>query len=85
MTKTNPLLQFGNVPVSSATIETYFSGLSSPQKKIQALKKAGDIIRLKRDLYVVDLKVSGKPISIPLCANHLYGPSYVSSREIGIQ
>ena len=80
MAKANPLLQFGNIPVSTATLETCFSALTSPQKKIQALENAGDLIRLKRDLYVVDSELSGKPINIPLCANHLYGPSYVSSK-----
>ena len=80
MAKANPLLQFGNIPVSTATLETCFSALTSPQKKIHALENAGELIRLKRDLYVVNPEVSGKPISIPLCANHLYGPSYVSSK-----
>ena len=36
------------------------------------------MIRLKRGLYVVDSKVSGKPVNACLCANHIYGPSYVS-------
>lgn len=80
MAKANPLLQFGNIPVSTATLETCFSALTSPQKKIHALENAGELIRLKRDLYVVNPEVSGKLINIPLCANHLYGPSYVSSK-----
>ena len=80
MAKTNPLLQFGNIPVSTAILETCFSALIAPQKKIHALENTGDLIRLKRDLYVVDSELSGKPICIPLCANHLYGPSYVSSK-----
>lgn len=80
MVKANPLLQFGNIPVSTAVLETCFSALTSPQKKIHALENAGELIRLKRDLYVVHPELSGKPISIPLCANHLYGPSYVSSK-----
>ena len=80
MAKANPLLQFGNIPVSTATLETCFSALASPQKKIHALENAGELIRLKRNLYVVNPEVSGKPIKIPLCANHLYGPSYVSSK-----
>ena len=80
MTKKNPILQFGNVPISASVLETCFSGMESPQKKIQALEKAGDLIRLKRGLYVVNPELSGKPYSIPLCANHLYGPSSVSSK-----
>lgn len=80
MAKTNPLLQFGNVPVSAAMLESCFPELDAPNKKVQALEKNGDIIRLKRDLYVVSQEISGKEICIPLCANHLYGPSYVSLR-----
>lgn len=80
MSKTNPLLQFGNVPVSAAMLESCFPELDAPNKKVQALEKNGDIIRLKRDVYVVSEEISGKEISIPLCANHLCGPSYVSLR-----
>ena len=78
MTKKNPILQFGNVPISASVLETCFSGMVSPQKKIQALEKAGDLIRLKRGLYVVNPELSGKLICVQLCANHIYGPSYVS-------
>lgn len=76
----NPLIQFGNVPITLSALRSCFLGLEAPQKKIIALEKAGEIIRLKRNLYVVNAEISGKPISIPLCANHIYGPSYVTSR-----
>ena len=55
-----------------------FPDLAAPEKKIHALEKNGELIRLKRGLYVVNELVSGKPIDSCLCANHLYGPSYVS-------
>jgi hypothetical protein len=42
------------------------------------MEKHGDIIRLKKGLYVVSPKISRKPLSRELIANHLYGPSYVS-------
>lgn len=74
----NPLIQLGNVPVNAGTIAACFEHLSSPSEKIRALEKDGQLIRLKRGLYVVDDRVSGKPINIRLCANHIYGPSYVS-------
>lgn len=76
--KENPLIQFGNVPVNAGTIAACFDYLSSPSEKIRALEKDGQLIRLKRGLYVVDDKVSGKSINVRLCANHIYGPSYVS-------
>lgn len=76
--KENPLIRLGNIPVQTDTIAGFFDQLSSPHEKIRILEKDGQLIRLKRGLYVVDNRVSGKPINIRLCANHIYGPSYVS-------
>ncbi len=76
--KINPLVKLGNVPVQAGTVATCFQHLSSPSEKIRALEKDGQLIRLKRGLYVVSDEVSGKPINACLCANHIYGPSYVS-------
>ncbi|MBQ9230394.1 MAG: hypothetical protein IJ190_04335 [Prevotella sp.] len=76
--KTNPLIQLGNIPALTGTIASCFPHLVDPVEKIRALEKDGQLIRLKRGLYVVSPEVSGKPISAPLCANHIYGPSYVS-------
>jgi predicted transcriptional regulator of viral defense system len=42
------------------------------------MEKQGDIIRLKKGLYVVSEKISRKKISRELIANHLYGVSYLS-------
>ena len=78
--KKNPLIQYGDIPVSGKMIESNYQQLEVPAKKIQSLEKEGDLIRLKRGLYVVNPEISGKPISMPLCANHIYGPSYVSLR-----
>ena len=78
--KKNPLLQYGNVPVSGKMIESCYHQLGTPSKKVQSLEKEGDLIRLKRGLYVVNPELNGKPVSAPLCANHIYGPSYVSLR-----
>lgn len=74
----NPLLQFGNIPISSGTLKSCFANLSAPEKKILALEKDEQIIRLKRGLYVVNSEVSRKHVNAALCANHIYGPSYVS-------
>mgnify|MGYP007032336299 CR=1 FL=1 len=78
--KTNPLVKLGNVPVQTGTIAACFSFLSSPNEKIRALENDGQLIRLKRGLYVVNSEVSGKPVNACLCANHIYGPSYVSQQ-----
>lgn len=76
--KENPLLKFGSVPVQTGVLSVCFDNLSSPSEKIRALEKDGQLIRLKRGLYVVASQVSGKPVNACLCANHIYGPSYVS-------
>ena len=78
--KTNPLVKLGNVPVQTGTIVACFDYLLSPSEKIRALEKDGQLIRLKRGLYVVSSEVSGKPVNACLCANHIYGPSYVSQQ-----
>ena len=76
--KKSPLLKLGNIPVRTQTIYDCYSDLSSPADKIHALERDGDIIQLKRGLYVVSTEVTGKPVDARLCANHIYGPSYVS-------
>ena len=78
--KINPLVKLGNVPVQTGTIAACFDYLSSPSEKIRAMEKDGQLIRLKRGLYVVSSEVSGKPVNACLCANHIYGPSYVSQQ-----
>ena len=77
MTK-NPLLQYGNVPITSNLLAACYGDLKESKKKVQALEKAGELIRLRRGRYVVNPELSGKPINVQLCANHIYGPSYVS-------
>ena len=74
----NLLKQFGNVPVSSATLNDILGGYSSPAMKVQLAEKNGELISLKRGLYMVSPEDTGKNISLGLVANHIYGPSYVS-------
>jgi hypothetical protein len=78
MYKKNPLLQFAGIPVTGADIKFCFQHLASPEKKIQALEKSGELIRLKRNLFIVNHELTGKWTDERLCANHIYGPSYVS-------
>ncbi len=72
------LEQFGIIPVGSSALATVLSGYKSLNDKIAALEKAGDLIRLKKGLFVVSSQVSNQTLSRELVANHLYGPSYVS-------
>lgn len=78
MFKKDPLIQFAGIPVSGTAIRSCFQGLASPEKKVQALEKSGELIRLKRNLFIVNQEVTGKETDTRLCANHIYGPSYVS-------
>lgn len=78
--KRNPLIQFRNVPVSGAMLETVYKELKAPDKKLQNLTESGELIRLKRGLYLVNPELSGEKSSLPLCANHIWMPSYLSLR-----
>lgn len=72
------LKQFGNIPIDTATLKTVLGGYKSPNDKISTMEKTGELIRLKKGLFVVSTDVSNQIISRELVANHLYGPSYVS-------
>jgi hypothetical protein len=72
------LEQYGNIPVNHAVLSEKLRDYRSPNDKIATMEKHGDIIRLKKGLYVVSPKTSHKMLSSELIANHLYGPSYVS-------
>lgn len=74
----NALAIIQNIPAGTALIGSLFPHIKGKGQKVQELEKSGQIIRLKRGLYVVDPEISGKTISTELIANHLYGPSYVS-------
>ena len=72
------LNQFGVVPIDYGVLASQLTDYKSPRQKIVELEKEGSIIRLKRGLYVVSPKISGKLLSIELIANHIYSPSYIS-------
>jgi len=74
----NILHTLGNTPVTTAAIASLYPDISGANQKVSALENSGDIIRLKRGLYVVNPDISGRRISTELIANHLYAPSYVS-------
>ena len=50
---------------------------SRPRDKISYMVKKGEIIRIKKGLYIVSPKFGGS-INYPILANLLYGPSYIS-------
>jgi hypothetical protein len=74
----HPLLQYGIIPTDYASLKASYPSLKSFKDKISDLESRGEIIRLKRGIYIVSPAVSGKEVSVELIANHLYGPSYLS-------
>jgi len=72
------LEKFKNIPLESSVLQNLMGNYKYPRNKVSALEKRGNIIRLKKGLYVVSEKISRKSISRELLANHLYGPSYLS-------
>lgn len=74
----NVLADIRNVPVSSATIASLYPEVKTKWKKIELLEKEGEIIRLRRNLFVANPDETGIKLSSGLIANHLLAPSYVS-------
>ncbi len=72
------LKALGVIPIDYALLNSILTEYSSPRNKVAALEKSGELVRLKRGLYVVSPKVSGSILSTELIANHIYGPSYLS-------
>ncbi|MHB0981603.1 MAG: type IV toxin-antitoxin system AbiEi family antitoxin domain-containing protein [Thermoleophilia bacterium] len=52
--------------------------LSYPGDKITSLLRRGDIVRVKKGIYVFGRAYARRPYSRKVLANMLYGPSYVS-------
>ena len=75
------LKDLGNIPFTVSILDSIFPDNSAIAAKAKRLEEAGDLIRLKRGLYVVNPEISEKPINEFLIANHLYGPSYVSMQS----
>lgn len=72
------LSKIGNIPVDFAILKSMFPDYKSVNNKISDMEKSGTLIRLKKGMYVVSPKESGKLLSLELIANHMYGPSYTS-------
>jgi len=69
---------FGPVPIKHEMLLNMLSDYSAPNNKIISLVSSGELIRLKRGLYVASPGKNGILLSPELIANHLLGPSYVS-------
>jgi hypothetical protein len=54
------------------------SEYANPRDKVTALLRRGDIVRVKKGLYVFGDELRRRPYSRELLANLIYGPSFVS-------
>ena len=77
-TMNSNLSALGNIPVSVATLASLYPDSKAGGHKVCRLEQNGQLLRIKRGLYVVSPTVTGTPLSPELIANHLYAPSYVS-------
>ncbi len=62
------------IPMTINVLSSYLNGFMAPMQKILDMEQKGELVRLKRGLYIT---ANGKH-NLFLVANHLYGPSYVS-------
>lgn len=74
----NALATLSNIPVSMATLASLFPNIKAGGHKVRTLERSGQLLRIKKGLYVVSPKVTQVPLSPELIANHVYAPSYVS-------
>lgn len=72
------LAKYGNMPVTAAALALAFPDIRKTGQKLGLLERDGDIIRLKRGLYVCSEAITKKVLSLELIANRLLTPSYVS-------
>ena len=70
--------ELSEVPFSHAVLMTRLAAHRRPNDKISQWLADQSLIAIKRGLYVCNPSRTGQPLSLPLIANHLYGPSYVS-------
>ena len=72
------LSNFGIIPFSRGALTPLLREYSSPNDKISSLLANGDIISLKKGLYVVSEQYRKEKLNLEILANQIYGPSYVS-------
>ena len=72
------LKQFNNIPFCHGALLSLLKDYKRPNDKISRLIKDGDILKIKNGLYLLSGEYRTAPISKPLLANLIYGPSYVS-------
>lgn len=74
----HPLGRFGSLPLAREVLDEVLSGYLRPNDKVSEWLREGALQPLRRGLYLAGPSLRTSPACLPLLANHLYGPSYVS-------
>jgi hypothetical protein len=69
---------YAEEPLTKQIILNLLKGYKRPYDKIHELVKKGELIQLKRGIYIPGPKVNVEKPGSFLLANHLWGPSYIS-------
>lgn len=72
------LQALGNIPIRHEVLVGLLAGYRRPNDKIADWVAKGVLLSLRRGLYVLGPDHRRDPVALPLVANVLYGPSYVS-------
>jgi predicted transcriptional regulator of viral defense system len=59
-------------------LSSLFARYSNPRDKISRLLKSGDLVRIKKGIYVFGPRAARRPYSVETLANLIYGPSVIS-------
>ncbi len=74
----HPLQRFGTVPLARESLDELLNGYRRPNDKVSEWLRQGALQPLRRGLYLAGAPLRSSPVCLPLVANQLYGPSYVS-------
>lgn len=78
MTPRHPLSSLGSVPFGHGALLPLLSDYKRPNDKIARWLATGELVQLRKGLYVLGQAWRSAPVSLPLVANVMFGPSYVS-------
>jgi len=56
----------------------HLKGYKKPRDKVTQLLRSGDLVRVKKGIYVFGPKYRNHPVCLEVLANQIYGPSYIS-------
>lgn len=72
------LKNLGNFPLATSAILPLLREYRRPYDKINYWVKSGDLVQVRKGLYVLGKRISDHSPHLFLLANQLHGPSYVS-------